>query len=962
MKSLKILLFLMLALNLTAAVAQKNGIIRGTVYDSESGETMPFVKIAVEGTSFGSQTDLDGQFSISLPAGTYDLKMTCAYFETTTFKGIEVKENEVTLLENLTLKQASMEMETIIVEVERNTKSETALLTQKRDASNMLDGISSSNFRKMGESSAVGAMTRVPGVSVSNGKYVYIRGLGDRYNKTLLNGMDIPGLDPDRNTIQMDIFPTSILDNIIVNKTFIAELPADFTGGVIDIGLKSFPEKKQRNISIGGGYNPAFHFNQDYLTYEGGKFDFLGFDDGTRTIPATQNIPFFAQAIGDEKVAERYKEVLGNFNPTLAAYKKMSLMDVSVSTAFGNQFKKEKYTIGYSVMGSYSNSTEYYKEAEFGRYGLAGSVDSTAMQTRELQTGSYGVNNVLMTGMAGIAIKTVKSKYTLNLLHLQNGESKAGVFDYYNSDQGAIFEGFQHNLEYSQRSLTNILLSGKHHRDGKNLEIEWKVAPTLSVINEPDIRFTRYENRNDSLFIGTEAGFPERIWRELREKNVAAKVGAVKDYNIFERKAKLKFGAAYTYKQRDFVIRNFAINVRNVNLTGDPNELFSPENIWPLGGDPTRGTTYEVSFLPVNPNQYNSNINNVAGYVSTEFSPWRRIKTIVGVRVENYTQRYTGQDQLGTNIFNNDVVLNNLGVYPSVNLVYQVNEKQNLRFSYGRTTARPSFKELSYAEIYDPVTGRTFIGGLFRDEDINSGKVYWDGQLKSTDIHNFDVRWEMFHQRGQTVSITGFYKKFYNPIEIVQFAAQTGSFQPRNVGDGEVLGGEFELRQSLKFLSEKMENFHFTLNFTYTSSRILYSATEKESRVANARTGQTIGDYRDMAGQAPYLVNGGFAYNGGTEGFWKGFEAGVYYNVQGQTLQYVGIVDRPDIYSVPFHSLNFNANKTFGEDAQYRVGFKVRNMLNDRQELVYKSFNTDDKFFSRLNPGTAFSLKFSYNF
>ncbi len=961
-QNLKSTLLLALSLFAVSGFAQQNGFIRGTVYEEASNQTMPSVKVFVPDTEVRGITDLDGQFSLSVPPGTYSLELRFIMCETIIIKDVVVTADDATVVDDIYMREADNELTTVVILKERNRSSENAVLNMKKTAVGMIDGISSANFRKIGDSNAAGAMARVPGVSIAGGKYVYVRGLGDRYNKTLLNGMDVPGLDPDRNTIQMDIFPTSILDNIIVNKTFVAELPADFTGGVIDITLKSFPEEQQRSFSVSGAYNPYFHFQNDYLTYKGGSTDFLGFDDGTREIPATTNIPFFADAIGDEQKAERYQDILGRFNPTMSTMKTRSLMDAGASVSFGNQFKKDKYTIGYNVIGSYKNSTEFYRDAEFGRYGLAGNSDSTKMQTRERQVGNYGVNNVLITGMAGFAIKTNTAKYTMNLLHLQNGESKAGVFDYYNSDQGAVFEGFQHNLEYSQRSLTNLLITGKHSPLDSPWETEWRVAPTLSLIKDPDIRFTRYENRNDSLIIGTEAGFPERIWRDLNERNLSGKVGATRKFKAWGRDSKLKFGAAYTYKVRDFVIRNFALNVRNVNLTGNPDELFADENIWPVNGDVTKGTTYEVSFLPANPNQYNSNVNNAAAYLSTELSPWERISTTFGVRVENYVQRYTGQDQLGINKFANDIVLNNLGIYPSFNFTFKADKRQNWRFSYGKTVARPSFKELSYAEIYDPVTGRTFIGGLFRDEDATSGQVYWDGQLESTDIHNFDVRYEFFPQPGQTVSVTAFYKKFYNPIEIVQFSAQTGSFQPRNVGDGEVIGGEFELRQTLKKLGEKFENFSFNVNVTYTASRIQYSATEKESRVANARTGQTIGDYRDMAGQAPYLINGGFSYNGGTEGFWKGFEAGMYYNVQGQTLQFVGIVDRPDIYTVPFHSLNFNSNKTFGEKDKFLIGLKVNNILNDKKESVFRSFQAEDQYFSRLSPGTTVSLKFRMNF
>ena len=303
------------------------------------------------------------------------------------------------------------------------------------------------------------------------------------------------------------------------------------------------------------------------------------------------------------------------------------------------------------------------------------------------------------------------------------------------------------------------------------------------------------------------------------------------------------FGTAYTYKQRDFIIRNFAINVRDLELTGDPNEIFAPENLWPMDGIVTSGTTYEASFIPVNPNQFSSNINNYAAYISTEFSPVAALKAILGVRMEYYVQRYTGRDQLGYNILDNDIVLNDPGFFPTLNLIYSLSEKQNIRASASKTIARPSFKELSYAEIFDPISGRTFIGGLFRDANDLAGVEYWDGNLVSTDIYNFDLRWEIFQKSAQMISVSGFYKKFINPIEIVQFATQIGSFQPRNVGDGEVLGAETELKQNLDFMGSFFENLSITANFTYTRSRIELSKTEYDSRSENARDGQVIGRF-----------------------------------------------------------------------------------------------------------------------
>ncbi len=340
------------------------------------------------------------------------------------------------------------------------------------------------------------------------------------------------------------------------------------------------------------------------------------------------------------------------------------------------------------------------------------------------------------------------------------------------------------------------------------------------------------------------------------------------------------------------------------------------------------------------------------------------LKAIVGVRAENYVQHYTGQDQQGENILDNEKVLDNLNFFPSVNLIYNLKEKQNIRLSYSKTIARPSLKELSYAQIFDPISGITFIGGLSDDTGIdNDGNevVYWDGNLVSTNIHNLDLRWEFFQTNGHMLSVSGFYKKFSNPIEMVQFATtQKIQIQPRNVGDGQLLGAELELRQSFDILSENLSNFSIASNFTYVQSRVKLSESEYDSRALSARTGQTIDKYRDMAGQSPYLLNLGVTYDGGTNGIWEGLEGGLYYNVQGRTLQVVGIKDRPDIYTEPFHSLNLNVTKQFKKG--FGIGFKVKNILNSKVQTVYKSYEAGDQYYEFRETGTSYSLSLSYKF
>lgn len=953
MKKLRIL-FLLLIVSCIQLSAQ-TGTIRGVVTDGSNGEPIMFGNVFILDISDGTTTDLDGAYSINVAPGTYTMEFSYIGYKSTKVTEVKIVDGEVTIID-ISLGTDAQILEEVVVTAEQTRNTEAALATIQRKSLNVINGISSQSFKKIGDSDAAGAIKRVTGVSVEGGKYVYVRGLGDRYTKSILNGMEIPGLDPDRNSLQMDIFPTNILDNIIVLKTFTADLPADFTGGVVDIQTKEFPETKKISINGSVGYNPNMHFNSNFRTYEGGSTDWLGFDDGTRDIPTGRSldIPFRSQAIADPQgVGQRYSAIVNNFNPIMAAALGRSFMDYSIGGSIGDQMSVgTNRTIGYNVAVSYKNKTTLYENAEYNRFGKANSFDVFALDQREQQIGDVGINEILTSVMGGISYKTLNNKYIFNILRLQNGESKAGQFAYTSTNQGANFTAAQDNLEYSQRTITNALIRGTHaFTEGKS-EVEWSFAPTLSSIIDPDIRFVRFRTDGGNP-IGTEVGLPERIWRYLDEVNLNGKAHYQRSFNLFNKDAKIKAGGNYLTKTRDYEIQGFQIRTNNEKLDEDPNDIFLEENLW--SPENLSGTTFDPTFIPNNPNKFSSTVNNVAGFVSTELEPVKDLKAVIGVRFEKYTQSYTGTNQAG-DVFDNERVLDNNNLFPTANFIYALTDRMNLRMSYARTVARPSFKEASFATIRDPLSGRTFIGSFFPDINVSTGEVVWDGQLKQTDIDNIDLRWEQFGLGGQMISISGFYKSFVNPIEIVQYIQAANNFQPRNVGNGRVLGGEIELVQGLEKITPVLGNFFFNANVTVVSSKIDMSETEFLSRQENARTGEEVNNTRQMAGQAPYIINSGLSYK--TDD--RNFEAGIFYNVQGRTLRYVGIADRPDVYSVPFHSLNLNANYTFGNDGEYSVGLKATNVLNQDKEEVFSSFMASDQTFTRLRPQTSFSVKFGY--
>ena len=433
----------------------------------------------------------------------------------------------------------------------------------------------------------------------------------------------------------------------------------------------------------------------------------------------------------------------------------------------------------------------------------------------------------------------------------------------------------------------------------------------------------------------------------MNEFNLANRLDFTRSHEVRGRDAKVKYGASYTFKYRDYEILRYQLRAKSLGslnpLTGEADELLSEDFVWNVITD--AGTYYSGNYEANN--AYQGIQSNLAGYIHEEFSLNLLTKMVVGLRMERYDQFYTGVDQQeaaapGTGInYQWEPVLNNFNLFPTASLIYSVNESSNLRFGAFRTVARPSFKEKSAAQIEDVLTGITFIGNL---------------DLTNTTISNLDFRYEYFFEGGQTIGLSGFYKYFQNPIELVAYsAAAPSNFQPRNVGNATVAGAEFEVRKNLGFIG--MKHLELNSNFSYILSSVTRDSSEFAARVASAREGEVISETRAMQGQSPYLINAGLSYNNPKNG-WQG---GLFYNVQGEKLYIVGVADNPDVFEVPFHSLNFNLLKNFGADRQYQLGLGVNNIMDDTRDRIFRSYNSHSPFFSTWAPGRTFKLTFRYS-
>lgn len=959
--------------------------MRGEVKDDVTAEPVYNATVKVDGVG-KARTDFEGAFTLRLAPGTYTLTIsnpTEGYIDAEQL--IEVTAGNVTNVSiQIGKSKAVQDLTSVKVVAKKSVGSPTTLEgsdKRRMEESAASDELPKETIKNSGVTNAADAVQMVPAASVEQGKNVYIRGLGDRYTKTILNGMDIPGLDPDRNSVQMDIFPAVMIDNITVYKTFTPNLSADFTGGLVNIQTKDFPGRHTLYVKAGLGYNNRASFNSDFLTYQGGKLDFLGFDDGTRALPISPTATIPHPAEGNTATTT----FTGAFSDIMSNMRKTAFLNQNYAFAEGNQIniprKKDStqnITYGYNAVINYRTNNTFYKDVEYNEFQRDTDLSETQLFRDRTSRGELGVQDVMWTALLGQSIKFNRNKISLVAFRTQNGTSSSAILDErnFNSNQAVLKK---HALQYTQRSVTNLNLSGLHFLDKEsNWKLNWTLSPTASRISDPDIRSTALEvadytdANGQPVYLWEESVGAEvrRIFRDLKEYNASGKFDFNYKFHQWDSlESNISFGGKATYKNRSFDVSEYVFRLDNMShvVPDNPDFFFDPVNIWTIAKD---SGVYAVGQLE-KANIYQANQLTSAFYVMNELPITEKFVITYGVRAEHNINRYTGQaNDADYNPkalrYENEVVLNKLNILPSANFIYKIRKEAdslhaerstNFRWAYTQTLARPSFREISISQIYDPIQGRRYLGNI---------------NLKQTLIHNADVRWEHFFGRTEIISASAFYKRFINPIEVVANVAAPNEFKPVNAGTANVYGAEFEIRKAVGFKQKEHVGLLFGSNFAYIISQIdmrqiqtkvgdtVY--TEKEVRQANARDGEVIGNYRPMYGQAPWIVNAYVTFRNDS----LGVMFNLTYNVQGKRLAVIGVGSLPDVYDQPFHSLNFKATKTVGkihegESApRWEIGVRGQNLLNFARRQFYEAYNADPQIFSYLNPGITISGQITY--
>lgn len=965
-KILSLLFFIILSSN--SLVAQEKGTVKGTITDEKTGETLIGVNIVIEGTTTGTTTDFDGNFNLTnVPEGTVSLVFSYISYAKKTISDVEIKPGEVTVL-NIQLAPATEEIDEVVVTAKQLANTENAILSMQKKAEGIQDGISALEMKKFGASNAAQSMLKVTGVSIMNGKDIFVRGLGDRYSSVQMDGQQLPGTDPYKNSADLDLIPANLLENIITTKTFTPDLPGTFTGGNVNIKTKSFPEQFTLNFEMSAGYNDQSSNNENFLTYKGSETDWIGYDQGFRDLPdilinrggeLTTNL--YIRARNGEQYPDEaalLDQAARSVNAQMSPETMKSPLNQKVTFSAGNQWNVfGDKQLGFVMGVNYRRDFSFYENGITANWELV-QAGAESLGERYILDDSKSVENPQVNGLATLAFKygpngSVEFNYSYNHDAEKMARIQDGIFP-------AALSGSTkfrtRSLNFTERELQLFRLKGEHvFSKLNNTRIEYSGSKIQSTQNEPDVRLFansyRLDDNNDTLgyyMSRAEYDMPFHFWRELRDDQNQAKIDITIPFLTSKNSSnKIKVGGFYSSKERNFFETTYQYERdKGEPYMGNSDFYFGPENTGIIGVD-SRGRNIIGNYLynqTKHQNNYLGYTDVNAFYTMATYNFTDKLKAILGVRFETTKMNVKLQDKedvVALSYIPDERLEEFMGeidendILPSLNLVYALADNMNLRLSGSQTIARPNLRELAPFATFD------FIGGI-----IYNGNP----QLERTTINNLDFRWEWFVNPGELFAISAYYKDFTNPI-IKQFLIEVPNpqIQYQNTPSGQLTGIEFEARKNLDFIAQQIKDFSIGFNFSLIDSKVDVDEFEKETALNN---GWEVKETRPFPGQSPYLINANLSYNNPK----IGFNSTLDFNKFGDRMTETNI-DTPDIYESSEGMLNFNASKTFMKN--FSFGIKVNNMLDSKFKKAV-TYNGQDFIYQQYDLGRTYTVSLSY--
>jgi hypothetical protein len=950
------------------------GQISGTVVDTVSGQPVMEASISIsELDNVATRTDLRGRFSLrDVPVGTYTLVVFKAGYRFSEISEVEVTADDITTA-NVPLEPRSTEPEdddvfvlaSLVVEAEAVASGESILLYNRRRSSTVTDAISEDRFSALGIGDAAQALSKTVGTTIVDGQYAVIRGLGDRYTNTQLNGLSVPSADPDRLAVQLDQFPADLLESVVTSKTFTADQPGAFSGGSVNMRTKSFPDRFF--VKVGGGIEVNSRTTgEKVLNIPGAGRDWLGRDNGTRALPA--DAPEDLSQINGTLVQLFARR--GDFGPADALQDSVELFDnrpyypgttraqpdFGMSFSVGDRFDfGREQVLGYILALTYDRGVSHREGATVGRY-TQGSVDIDSPnfvdlsrvfspdpslytfyeaylanpltplgeppfgETRTAFTVDWGAYGQLSWKPSN------RHEFNLRIFHNQSAEDaiKRGVGEATRSDSGEMRENY--DLLYTERGVTSFQLAGESLLSVEHgLLLEWRGAVSSSYQDQPDYRSTefKYDFRSGQYDPSGVNAF--RYFREMDEDNQEFAVDLSLPLELAnEGGLSLKAGLFWSDSERRNRERRF--KVEGFQANGDSIPIFpSPVGILERGANFVRIGTY-MQEQTSNAN-YDGEREISAGYLMADWRINYTWRLIAGARLER-TDFLVVPTRGELGILDQDDLL------PHASLVYSMRDDMNLRLSYGSTLARPTFREKADITLPNPYANQSEGG---------------DPGLQMTEIDNYDLRWEWFPEENEVLSVSLFYKELKNPIEK---AFIEGRILPQNIEQGSLIGVELEYRQSLGRWHERLAAFSMGMNFSWIDSEVDVSA---EEFAAIRQVDPDADSTRPLFGQSPYIFNLDLSYT--HEEF--GSNVSLVFNVSGERLDLVNTGALPDVFEQPFPTLDLFYSQRLSERWSFK--FSAKNLLDPAKEATLEHRGTT-YLYGSYRRGRSLALSFSYNF
>jgi hypothetical protein len=910
-----------------------SGGLMGRVLSGQTGEPLAAVQVTVPSLGLGTLTDAGGRYILlNVPAGVHDLVIRSLGYAAKTVTGVEVTAGERATLD-VTLDASAVAITGITVTAERERGSTSALLTERQHAAEVSDAIGAEQISRAPDGDVASALKRVPGVTVVDGKYVYVRGLGERYGATTLNGAPMPSPLPDRKAVPLDMIPSDLLESVVTAKSYLPNQPGDYAGGLVQIQTKTAPSLRTMQFSASTGYNTASSL-QPSLGFSSGLPGFFGMTDGSMALPDG----IFEQDEVTLPTEPGARQDLANsltqrFGP--ASLERP--LNQSYAVTFGDQVPVMGRPLG--LIGTLTVSESYSSpENSVERLFVAAGDEPRQDYDFEVLGGSRenSLGGLVSASMEIMPAQRITAMGTYNRLTDDQARQFSGLYT-----GGDYFQTY--NTRYVSSSIGNLQLRGDHViQPFGNAVLGWRASYGLADRDEPGTRTAAYRGTGPGepvYFLPSQSSgivLAQRLDEELMSFAADLKL----PFLFRTLPANLSFGASADLRDRNVDTRRILLSPVD-DVAGaaalPPGELFVPERIGTESGQ------FLVDDRTFAADNYLADQQVRAGYAMVDVPLLPRLRAVGGVRIEQARQNvsitgFREAERSGvpaTRLEDTDLI-------PAVNLTFAVTDRANLRAAASRTVARPQFRELSpflYADYFGdvPVRGNPYL-------------------VRST-ILNGDVRGEWFFRPGALISVGGFYKQFDDPIEPIAIRLGTNPGRTfANTESATVYGVELELRSGLGILAAALEPLTMNANVTLAASTVdgdqvaIYDPQQNEPLAYPVNRGES----RPLFGQSPYAVNLGLSYFSDR----TGTAATVLYNQFGRRVDTTGGVELPDIYEEGRSQLDVTVDQPLWSGISLKLS--AARLLGGQVEFTQKFPNGDTVTTRAYDLGRTFSMSVSW--